>query len=550
MDISKMTKSELLAICAQKNIQKCKSKTKTELIALINEHSSNIELVVEDQDNDLDDYDDENINDMEELVTICEEPTNIPLNGEGSLNSVLEPKVASLEPKVDTLTVAETFVGCGGSHFGFKKSGYKSVFVNDIWIDAIKTLQQNDTDLQPNEVICDDIYKLDAQYFADRNICAGNVDVFIGGVVCKGFSLAGIRNPYDERNYLYLQQLRLVGIIRPKISIIENVPGMLNMKILSRNNNDAVKQLCTDLNDVCEKHKKVRGRLIAEKKKLGSSEATLGSSEATSGSSEATSGSSEATSGSSEATFGSSDNEALKTIIENTKAEMAALATLRKELELSLEDYKYSVVQHIEKIYGELGYDVYKKVLTCSDYGCFTNRQRLFIVAVRKDLGLTWEYPEPFTKDCRPTVKEAFDLLDYGGINDPAIDVDNRPMNHSESTVEKFKKIGAGGKSENGYFSRGTSSRLAFDKPAPTLVPGHSAFQIHPVHNRSITVREGATLTGFDTNFRFYGSHSSRCMQIGNAIPVKMAYTMAEQCKKVLNSKSKDSSDPLPLLMA
>ena len=229
---------------------------------------------------------------------------------------------------------------------------------------------------------------------------------------------------------------------------------------------------------------------------------------------------------------------------------MAALATLRKELESGLETYKYSVVQHIEKIYGELGYDVYKKVLTCSDYGCFTNRQRLFIVAVRKDLGLTWEYPEPFTKDCRPTVKEAFDLLDYGGINNPATDVDNRPMNHSESTVEKFKKIGAGGKSENGYFSRGTSSRLAFDKPAPTLVPGHSAFQIHPVHNRSITVREGATLTGFDTNFRFYGSHSSRCMQIGNAIPVKMAYIMAEQCKKVLNSKSKDLSGPLPLLMA
>ena len=50
-----------------------------------------------------------------------------------------------------------------------------------------------------------------------------DLDVFIGGVVCKGFSLAGIRNPYDERNYLYLQQLRLVGILKPKILKMDKI---------------------------------------------------------------------------------------------------------------------------------------------------------------------------------------------------------------------------------------------------------------------------------------------------------------------------------------
>ena len=44
-----------------------------------------------------------------------------------------------------------------------------------------------------------------------------DLDVLLGGVVCKGFSLAGIRNPYDERNYLYLEQLRLVEIFKPKM---------------------------------------------------------------------------------------------------------------------------------------------------------------------------------------------------------------------------------------------------------------------------------------------------------------------------------------------
>jgi len=401
-------------------------------------------------------------------------------------------------------TVAETFVGCGGSHFGFKKSGFTSVFVNDIWDDAIQTLKINDKDLNDSQIICDDIHSIDADYLEKKGIHTENLDVLIGGVVCKGFSLAGVRNPYDPRNYLYKEQLRLVGFLRPKISIIENVQGMLNMQILKQENDKDVEDLCNELNELCEKHKKVRGRLIAETKRMTPEMIPL-------------------------------ERTALEAVIVETKNELTELKNKRQSLETQLEGHKYSVVDDIEKTYVELGYTVHKKVLMCSDYGCHTNRQRLFIVAVRKDLNIDWEYPEPTTSNSRPTVADAFQLLDKEGVNNPEIDVDNRAMNHKEKTIEKFKKIATGGKSTEGYFSRGTSSRLAFDKPAPTLVPGHSAFQIHPIENRSITVREGAILTGFDKEFKFYGSHTSRCMQIGNAIPVNMAYAMAEQCKKFLH---------------
>ena len=548
MEIHKMTKSDLLAMCDEYGIKNCKSKNKTEIIAAIQKHtetkSQNIQIeiaekpsdtvsnksktnpiskkiktknlhIIEETSEQIQMADsDENViihtsdleNDEEYAETdletqACNEPINLP-------TEVLPLEVKNtIIDENHVFTVAETFVGCGGSHFGFKKSGYKSVMENDIWSDALKTLKQNDEDLNENEVICDDIYNINAQYLKDKNIDAVNVDVFIGGVVCKGFSLAGIRNPYDERNYLYLQQLRLVGILRPKISIIENVPGMLNMKILSRNNNESVKELCSKLNDICDQHKKIRGRLIAEKKRLTKD-------------------------------MPEKERNELNDIITATKQEMDALKNERREMEKNLEINKYSVVGHIEKIYNTLGYDVYKKVLMCSDYGCYTNRQRLFIVAVRRDLNIKWEYPTPTTKENKPTVREAFKRLDYAGVNSPLVDNDNKPMNHSATTVEKFKNIDAGGKSAEGYFSRGTSSRLAYDKPAPTLVPGHSAFQIHPTEHRSITVREGATLTGFDTTFKFYGSHTSRCMQIGNAIPVTMAYAMAEQCKKVLREKN------------
>ena len=130
------------------------------------------------------------------------------------------------------------------------------------------------------------------------------------------------------------------------------------------------------------------------------------------------------------------------------------------------------------------------------------------------------------------TVKDAFNLMDEN-INNPLIDPDNKPMNHKASTVEKFKKITCDKKS-GGFSSRGTSNRLHLNKPAPTLVPGHSSFQIHPIEHRSISVREGATISGFPITYKFKGSHSDRCMQIGNAIPVQLGQILAKCAKKVL----------------
>ena len=64
-----------------------------------------------------------------------------------------------------------------------------------------------------------------AQLREKLNLEQGELDVLFGGVVCKGFSLAGEKSPSDERNYFYHKQLELVEEFRPKISIIENVIG-------------------------------------------------------------------------------------------------------------------------------------------------------------------------------------------------------------------------------------------------------------------------------------------------------------------------------------
>ena len=56
----------------------------------------------------------------------------------------------------------------------------------------------------------------------------------------------------------------------------------------------------------------------------------------------------------------------------------------------------------------------------------------------------------------------------------------------------------------------------------------------HPIETRPLSVREYARIQTFDDNFIFCGSMAQKYKQIGNAVPVKLAYYMGKQLKKVL----------------
>ena len=127
-------------------------------------------------------------------------------------------------------TIFETFVGAGGSHLGFKNNGFKSIFVNDIEQNCIDTLLFNNPEIKDTALVrVEDMTKLDAKEILQKTkMKPKEVDVMFGGIVCKGFSLAGERSPNDRRNTFYRYQLDLVSKIKPKISVIENVPAIIN----------------------------------------------------------------------------------------------------------------------------------------------------------------------------------------------------------------------------------------------------------------------------------------------------------------------------------
>ena len=104
-------------------------------------------------------------------------------------------------------TVGETFVGAGGSHLGFKNAGFETLFINDINPDCLKTILHNNKELNSSLVFDDSILELNGGEI--KKSLKKDLDVLFGGIVCKGFSLAGEKSPNDPRNYFYRKRNRI-----------------------------------------------------------------------------------------------------------------------------------------------------------------------------------------------------------------------------------------------------------------------------------------------------------------------------------------------------
>lgn len=55
----------------------------------------------------------------------------------------------------------------------------------------------------------------------------GSIDLVSGGPPCQSFSMAGLRDRHNERNTLPWEFAKFVGMIQPKIVLLENVSGIL-----------------------------------------------------------------------------------------------------------------------------------------------------------------------------------------------------------------------------------------------------------------------------------------------------------------------------------
>ena len=201
------------------------------------------------------------------------------------------------------------------------------------------------------------------------------------------------------------------------------------------------------------------------------------------------------------------------------------------------------------------GYSAEWRIVNSADFGVPQLRQRLIVVASR---GFHFDWPEPkFFAEPKPwqrpyaTVGDSIsDLADHTSYER---DFSHVPMNHGPLVVERHKLIPEGGRLperelpehlRRGYRTdrvRNYSQvyrRLHRDHPAPTLVPGHNAFPVHPTLPRALTVREAARLQTFPDWMRFVGTRQQQCLLVGNAVPPLLAETHAQAVVKGISGNA------------
>lgn len=122
-------------------------------------------------------------------------------------------------------TVISTFSGCGGSSLGYKLAGGKVLLAVEFDRHAIDTYHEN---FPETDIFGDDIAKLSVQEVLRRTgLVVGELDLFDGSPPCQGFSTAGRRQLDDPRNGLFREYVRLLEGLKPKVFVMENVPGMV-----------------------------------------------------------------------------------------------------------------------------------------------------------------------------------------------------------------------------------------------------------------------------------------------------------------------------------
>ena len=129
----------------------------------------------------------------------------------------------------DKYLFVDLFAGAGGLSKGLEQAGFTPCFANEINPICANTYKKN-RDLSSEQVYVGDIKDLNNTFSEYRKMVK---DCFMvcGGPPCQGFSSANRQRVIDDpRNRLYLEYLKFLQNTKPVFFIMENVKGMLQRK--------------------------------------------------------------------------------------------------------------------------------------------------------------------------------------------------------------------------------------------------------------------------------------------------------------------------------
>lgn len=185
--------------------------------------------------------------------------------------------------------------------------------------------------------------------------------------------------------------------------------------------------------------------------------------------------------------------------------------------------------QNILKLFEAEGFNVSWRLLTASDYGVAQDRQRVFIVGYRRELGVNFEFPEPHEQ--RVNLRDAIgDLANVPfGTDSP---VANHELHESGYSSIFLSRNRVRGWDESSFTILATDRHIPFHPQAPKMIAqnGGGKMLVPGAEHlyRRLTVRECARIQAFPDAYRFLYSHPrTGYKMVGNAVPVGLAKAVA-----------------------
>lgn len=196
----------------------------------------------------------------------------------------------------------------------------------------------------------------------------------------------------------------------------------------------------------------------------------------------------------------------------------------------------------IVNVFTDSGYTVQKKVLNAWDYGNAQKRERLITIGIRNDLAgkISIKFPTPHKY--KPVLRDVLqDVPESDGIQYSSYKRDifklvppggywrDIPENIAKEYMKSCWNMGGG--------RTGILRRMSMDEPSLAVLTSPTQKQTercHPSEPRPFNVRENARIQSFPDEWQFCGNVSSQYKQVGNAVPVNLAFDIATEIRKGL----------------
>ena len=226
----------------------------------------------------------------------------------------------------------------------------------------------------------------------------------------------------------------------------------------------------------------------------------------------------------------------------------------------------------IKNTIAELGYTLVEpRVLKAIMYQVPQKRERLILIAIRNDLAekVSYHWPSPYTRvlALRDALYKSIiydtDVPQSEGVKYPLKkqkvlemvpqggDWRNLPENVAKEYMGGSWLLGGG--------KTGMARRLSLDEPSLTLTCSPCQKQTercHPLETRPLTVREYARIQTFPDSWLFAGTMSDKYKQIGNAVPVNLAWAVGRSLIRLFNDiqtvepvETRDCSEAIAQIM-